>query len=162
MRQTMNKKLFYFLLVYFFLITSLYAQEEFEENFPHEEISQEDNIPFEDDTLFEESTPYIPYEESEKENTAYIESFRNKFTLRLSAYISSLNFEQMYNNTEKTYTANNPLEIGFGILYGNFGIEFRQQTSFLYDSDYKKTQTQEGQFSYYARKAVFEIQILHF
>jgi len=160
----MNKKLFYFLAVSFFLLTPLYAQEELDDNILYEKNTQEDNIPFEENTqeentLFEESIPYMPYEESEKENAAYIESLGGKFSLRLSAYISNLKFYKDYDYTEKTYTANQPLEIGFGFLYGNFGLEFRQQTSFLYDSEYKKTQTQEGQFSYYARKAVFEIQI---
>jgi len=156
----MNKNLFYFLLISFFLITPLYAQEEFEEYIQSDENTLSDkNTLFEEKTQPEESIPYRAHKEFQKNNTPYTESFGNKFTLRLSAYISHLQFTQLYGNTEERYMPNTPLEIGFGFLYGNIGIELRQQTSFFYDSGYSKTQVQEGQFHYYAKNALFEIQI---
>ena len=127
----MNKKLFYLLLIPFFLIAPLFAQEEQE--------SEEE---------FEKNTYVAPYEGSKKENTAYIESFGNKFSMHLSAYMSDLSFIHTYdrpagrfqsgranNNADEGYIANRPLEIGLGFSYGNLGLELRQQTSLLYDSN---------------------------
>ncbi|MCL2025698.1 MAG: DUF4421 domain-containing protein [Leptospirales bacterium] len=158
----MNKKLFYLLLVSFFLIAPLYAQEE--ETVPvHTEPETEQE--YEQDLSqeeFEESTQIIPHEAHEEhraETTPYIKPFGNKFSLYLSAYKSNLDFEQTYNNTEKSYTSNTPLEIGLGFLYKSFGLEFGQQTSFLYDSNRPKTETLEWRLNYYARSAIFEIQV---
>ena len=131
----MNKKPFYLLLISFFLTTPLYAQEELEEN----------PLP-QDKTIFQEH------------NAAYTGSFGNKFALCLSAYKSNLNLKQIYDNTEESYKSNRPLEIGFGFLYGNFGIEFNQQTSLLYNSNYKKTETRELRLNYYSKNIVLEIQ----
>ena len=159
----MNKKLFYLLLVSFFLMAPLYAQEE--ETVPintepeteqeyEQSLSQEE---FEENTQI---TPHEAHEEPKKYNTSFIEPFGNKFSLCLSTYISSLDFEQTYNDkTKESYESNRPLEVGLGFLYGNFGLEFCQQTSFLYDSDYPKTKSQELRLNYYARGATFEIQV---
>ncbi|MCL1911077.1 MAG: DUF4421 domain-containing protein [Leptospirales bacterium] len=153
----MNKKLFYLLLISFFMAAPLYAQEERE--------AQEE---FDANTY----TPYIEHEDPKKENAAYIEPFGNKFSLHLSAYMSDLSFIHTYdrpagrfqsgrasNDADEGYIANRPLDIGLGFLYGNLGLELRQQTSLLYDSDYEKTETLEWQLNYYAKSASFEFQV---
>ena len=137
----MYKKLFYIMLVSFFLITPLYAQEEPEE--------------------VEKSAYTIPsdsHEKIEEIKTPYIESFNSKFAVRLSAYKSSLDFDQTYNTAKKSYNSNSPLEIGLGFLYGNFGLEFRKQTSVFFDRNYPKTETQEIRLNYYSKSTVFEFQ----
>ena len=166
----MYKKIFYILLTSLFLIIPLYAQEEIKEDaytipgYTQEELEDEtDAIPYytqeepEDDI---DSLPNYTMEELMGMKSPYIEPFRNKFSLSLSIYKSSLFLEQVHNdNSEESYKSNSPLEVGLGFLYGNIGLGFSTQTNLLYDSDHAKTETQELRLNYYTKAAVFEFQM---
>ncbi|MCL2025697.1 MAG: DUF4421 domain-containing protein [Leptospirales bacterium] len=165
----MNKKLFYILLVSFFLIAPLYAQEELEETQAQEEFqeTQEDVVEVSEVQEIEETQAEIEEEQETEENTyttqddaaeqpeeykgPYFESFNNKFSLRLSAYRNYL--------FDVTHEASRPFDIGLGLLYKNFELELRQRIPLFDDSNYPKTKTQEWQFNYYAKSTIVEIQV---
>ena len=157
----MYQKIFYLLVVSFFLIIPLSAQdapeaiEEDASTVP--DYTQEELEKFK---KLEDEIDAIPDKKPIEMKPPYIESYRNKFSVKFSIYKSSLTLEQIYNdNSEELYESNRPLEIGLGFSYGNIGLEFSKQTSLLYDSDYIKTETQEFRLNYYTKKAVFEFQM---
>ena len=174
----MYKKIFYILLASLFLIIPLNAQEVQEEiiedaytipDYTQEELEDEtDAIPYytqeepEDDI---DSLPNYTMEEITGMKSPYIESFRNKFSLRFSLYQSNLNFDQLYrfknihneeHESKELYKSNRPLVIGLGFLYGSLGLEFQKQTNLLYDTNYAKTESQELKLNYYSKSAVLE------
>lgn len=174
----MLKKIFYIMLASLFLFIPLFAQEKIEEDieeipgYTQEEL--EEDIDANSDYAQEEpedDSNVISDDTQEKPEKAYIESFGNKFSLRLSLYQSNFNVEQLsrlndiYNREYKItqpYHSNSPLKLGFGFLYGSFGLEFQKQTSLLYDSNYAKTESKELKLNYYSKSAVFEFHMKDF